>query len=179
MSFIKDEVYFVQDCLSKKIKIGYSSDFKRRFQDLSNMNANKLYLLGLFPGDKEDESKLHNKFAVDRTHGEWFNPSVQILNFIKEENKEKRGSKRKKSRARDLDDKKVYSVTAASKEVNLSRARFYQLVDNGMFPKPLYEESSKRPYYTASMLEDVKEVRITNVGVNGKICMFYGPRAAK
>ena len=42
--------------------------------------------------------------------------------------------------------KQIVSMTEISKMLQLSRARFYQLLDIGFFPKPLYDDRSKRPY---------------------------------
>ena len=43
--------------------------------------------------------------------------------------------------------KQIFSITEVAQMLQLSRARFYQLLGTGFFPKPLHDERSKRPYY--------------------------------
>lgn len=184
MSFVKDEIYFIQDSLSKKIKIGYSANFKRRFLDLSNANANRLYILCVLPGNKEDEVKYHARFAQYRTHGEWFSPSREIVEFIKEENRkiDKINKSKEESIIPSIDDPeryRLYSITEVARILNISRARFYQLQKNGFFPEAKYIKKTNKPYFTQDMVEQVKQVMITNIGINGEVCMFYSPRGAK
>ena len=47
--------------------------------------------------------------------------------------------------------KAVVSITEISKMLQLSRARFYQLLQSGFFPKPKYDDRSKRPYYDIAL----------------------------
>lgn len=68
------------------------------------------------------------------------------------------------------------SVTQMAELLNLSRSRLYQCLDNGIFLKPNYTDESHRAYYTAQMAEKNLEVRRSNVGINGKICLFYRQR---
>ena len=42
--------------------------------------------------------------------------------------------------------KPIISISELCQMLQLSRARYYQLVESGFFPKPLYDERSKRPY---------------------------------
>ena len=60
--------------------------------------------------------------------------------------------------------------------VSLSRQRFMQLVRAGVFPAPLYDVASKRPFYSEEMQAQCLEVRRRNVGINGKVVMFYARR---
>jgi hypothetical protein len=60
--------------------------------------------------------------------------------------------------------------------VRLSRARFYQLVREGVFPPPAYDKG--RPVYTEEMQEVCLEVRRRNRGVNGEPVLFYARRRA-
>jgi len=176
---IKDEVYFVQDSMSKRVKIGYSADFKTRFNSLSSSNANKLFILGVFPGTEEDETKLHKKFIRSKVHGEWFHPDAEILEFIDQKNKEIEkniNGNKKKPDKEDFSEHSLYKVSDVAKIISLSRARMYQLIREGFFPQQLYDERTGRPYYTSEMVEEFKKVVRTNIGVNGKMCLFYGPR---
>lgn len=58
----------------------------------------------------------------------------------------------------------------------LSRQRFMQLVRSGVFPAPLYDVATKRPYYSEDLQSQCLEVRKRNIGVNGKVVMFYARR---
>jgi hypothetical protein len=72
--------------------------------------------------------------------------------------------------------KAVYSVTEVARSLELSRARFYQLVQEGVFPTPVYDIRSRRPYYTVELQQRCHQVRQTNIGQNGLPILFYSPR---
>lgn len=71
------------------------------------------------------------------------------------------------------------SVTVMAKLMQLSRARMYQLIDQGVLEKPVYLISNKRPVYTRELALRNLEVKRNHVGVNGQIIMFYSMRTAK
>lgn len=60
----------------------------------------------------------------------------------------------------------------------LSRQRFGQLVKTGVFPAPLRDKESGRPYYPPELQGVCVEVRRRNLGVNGKVVMFYSVRTS-
>ncbi len=62
--------------------------------------------------------------------------------------------------------------------VGLSRQRFMQLVKSGVFPEPLRDEATGRPYYTDELQAVCLDVRRRNCGINGKVVMFYARRPA-
>lgn len=72
--------------------------------------------------------------------------------------------------------KTVVSVAEMARMVGLSRARFYQLVKDGIFPAPIYDVATRRPFFTEEMQAICMEVRKRNCGVNGKPILFYAPR---
>jgi hypothetical protein len=72
--------------------------------------------------------------------------------------------------------KAVCSVTEVARSLELSRARFYQLVQEGVFPTPVYDIRSRRPYYTVELQQRCHQVRQTNIGQNGLPILFYSPR---
>ena len=72
--------------------------------------------------------------------------------------------------------KQVVSMTDMAQMLQLSRARFYQLLEQGFFPKPLYDERSKRPYYSLELQQKCLECRQSGVGVDGSFMLFYSPR---
>lgn len=68
--------------------------------------------------------------------------------------------------------KAVFSVTEVIREVDLSRPRFYQLVEKGIFPWPLYSIKTKRPFYTREQKQKCVEIRRTGIGFNGQPVVF-------
>ncbi|AQT70051.1 hypothetical protein STSP2_03253 [Anaerohalosphaera lusitana] len=72
--------------------------------------------------------------------------------------------------------KPIVSITEICEMLQLSRSRYYQLVDSGFFPKPLRDEKSKRPYYDAALQKQILEARKTGIGVDGSFMLFYSPR---
>ena len=68
------------------------------------------------------------------------------------------------------------SIKEMAAQCALSRQRFMQLVKAGVFPAPLYEVASKRPFYPEELQAQCLEVRKRNMGVNGKVVMFYARR---
>jgi hypothetical protein len=72
--------------------------------------------------------------------------------------------------------KAVVSVAEMARMCGLSRARFYQLVEAGVFPPPLYRIDTKRPFFNQEMQEICLEVRRRNCGINGRPVLFYSRR---
>lgn len=72
--------------------------------------------------------------------------------------------------------KPYISVTAMAKMIGLSRARFYQLLEEGFLPQPVYSLHSKRPLYTDKLQQQCLEVKEKNIGINGVPIIFYSPR---
>ena len=72
--------------------------------------------------------------------------------------------------------KQIFSITEVAQICNLSRARFYQLLDTGFFPKPLKDERSKRPYYNLDLQQKCLECRQSGIGIDGSFMLFYSPR---
>jgi len=69
--------------------------------------------------------------------------------------------------------KAVVTVTEMARMVGLSRARFYQLVEAGVFPFPVYDVRTRRPVFTEDQQEACLEVRRRNRGINGHAVLFY------
>lgn len=57
--------------------------------------------------------------------------------------------------------------------LGISRSRFYQLLNDGYILPPIYSLDSKRPFYTRDMAEKNLSVIKNNMGLNGKVCLFY------
>lgn len=72
--------------------------------------------------------------------------------------------------------KDVVSVSEMARMLGFSRARFYQLVRDGVLPRPTPAGQGKRPYYSREQQEQCIEVRRTNRGINGQAILFYAMR---
>lgn len=77
-------IYFVQAGDGGLIKIGIADNVVRRMTTIQSMCPQRLRLLATMPGSMQDEEALHNRFLQDRLHGEWFTPSPELMDFIKE-----------------------------------------------------------------------------------------------
>lgn len=65
------------------------------------------------------------------------------------------------------------SMTHMSRLLNMSRSRFYQLINEGILLPPIYSLTNKRPFYTDEMAQRNIEVKSNNVGISGQIMIFY------
>lgn len=74
--------YFLQAGPGGPIKIGSTRNLPVRLRSLSMMSPVPLKLLGIARGDIEN--LCHARLAVFRVHGEWFAPSPEVLDFIRE-----------------------------------------------------------------------------------------------
>lgn len=72
------QIYFAMMMPTDRIRISSSVDPMKRIQEL------KLSMLGLMPGGRELEVKLHEKFSDEKLTGEWFRLSERIKNYINE-----------------------------------------------------------------------------------------------
>jgi hypothetical protein len=75
--------------------------------------------------------------------------------------------------------KAAVTVAEMARMVRLSRARFYQLQNAGVFPSPVYDVSTRRPFYDESAQEVCLEVRRRNCGINGRAVLFYSRRGGE
>ncbi len=81
--------------------------------------------------------------------------------------------------------KVAVSVADMARMVGLSRARFYQLMEAGAFPRPERHAETGRPFYSEVQQQVVLDVRRRNCGINGQPVLFYarrlptGPTSAK
>jgi hypothetical protein len=81
-----------------------------------------------------------------------------------------------KSREEPAEQKTGVSVSEMARTVGLSRQRFHQLMKAGVFPQPMRDEATGRPYFDESGQTQCLEVRRRNCGVNGKVVLFYARR---
>jgi len=76
-----------------------------------------------------------------------------------------------------MSSEKLMSPSQVAAAVGLSRQRFHQLMKEGVFPPPVYDIQTRRPYYTEEMHKICMAVREKNVGINGRIVLFYARRS--
>lgn len=69
-------IYFIQNAITKEVKIGYSKNPEKRLSHLQTASPHKLTLLGAIPGEPEDEAALHTKYASYAIRGEWFKREI-------------------------------------------------------------------------------------------------------
>jgi hypothetical protein len=76
-------VYFLRSGASGPIKIGFTGNTPMaRLSALQTGNPEPLRLLAAIPGVREDEQRLHERFAHIRIGGEWFRAEPDLLAFI-------------------------------------------------------------------------------------------------
>lgn len=79
-------VYFIRATTVGLIKIGKADCVHTRFRTIRNMSPDTLQIMGCVHSEDGSalERHLHERFASDRSHGEWFKPSPELLQFIEE-----------------------------------------------------------------------------------------------
>jgi len=77
-----NHVYFVGSEGSRLIKIGKASNYDKRLRELQCGSASKLHMIGLMPGGKPVEAKLHKRFHHLHDHGEWYEGTDELWEFI-------------------------------------------------------------------------------------------------
>lgn len=70
----------------------------------------------------------------------------------------------------------VVTVSAMANLVGLSRARFHQLTQAGVFPPPSYLVSSRRPVYVREQQDRCVGVKRSGIGADGRPVLFYTRR---
>ena len=78
----RQRIYFIKGKESTLIKIGSTDNVKNRLMGMQTGSPEVLEVLATVPFGLIKEKDLHRRFAADRVHGEWFNPSNDLLNFI-------------------------------------------------------------------------------------------------
>lgn len=77
-------VYFVQaEDERGPIKIGFSTNPRRRVEELQTMHTSQLFLLGVVECTSDaTERALHRRFAGSHVRGEWYRPTPDLLFVI-------------------------------------------------------------------------------------------------
>lgn len=75
-------IYFVVESGSGAIKIGVTTNVKKRVISLQRDTPHTVKLLATMRGNFQVESLLHRLFAYARIRGEWFRPVPELLEYI-------------------------------------------------------------------------------------------------
>lgn len=70
----------------------------------------------------------------------------------------------------------VCSVSDMAQRLELSRARFYQLQNENIFPPPIYSIKTKRPFFDLRLQQICLEIRESGIAFNGEYVLFYSAR---
>jgi hypothetical protein len=76
-------------------------------------------------------------------------------------------------------EKAVMSVSEISAMLGISRSRFYQCLAANVFPQPLYDIRTHRPFYTLELQNKCLEIKQSGIGYNMQYVLFYSPRKNK
>jgi hypothetical protein len=74
--------------------------------------------------------------------------------------------------------KAVVSTLELCEMLGLSKSRFYALVQSGVFPKAIRNESCKRPVYDLELQQKCLETRRTGIDAEGRPIVFNRKRRA-
>jgi hypothetical protein len=78
-------IYFLEsDTPFKLIKIGRTESLKRRLMGLQTMCPVQLRLIGAIRAPAGTENLLHAILSNARAHGEWFFPTSELIDLIKQ-----------------------------------------------------------------------------------------------
>jgi hypothetical protein len=78
-----------------------------------------------------------------------------------------------------VSEKRFITVSEMAESCRISRSRFYDHLEAGVFPKPVRHPSSKRPMYDRTLQEACLEIRQTGIGANGVPVLFNCKRKPK
>lgn len=76
----------------------------------------------------------------------------------------------------DKSQKAFVSVVEMSEMLDLSKSRFYALIQAGIFPKPALHQSCKRPVFDSNLQHKCLDIRRTGIGYNGQPVLFNRKR---
>lgn len=88
-------IYFIQAQSDKRIKIGKADDPTARLRQLRTGSSSKepYIILAVLPGGSKRETELKNMFKEFRSHGEWFEPAPELIDFINKQTNGRSGLK--------------------------------------------------------------------------------------
>jgi hypothetical protein len=77
-------IYFVQAGENGPVKIGFTSSWGLRLSTLQTGNHEELRVRAIVAGDRDDEERMHEKFARTRIRGEWFEATPELMAMCRE-----------------------------------------------------------------------------------------------
>jgi len=77
-------IYFAQGVSGGAIKIGYATNVTHRLRSLQTDYPERLIAILIIPGDTNNEKALHQEFRHIKLHGEWFEPTPELMDKIAE-----------------------------------------------------------------------------------------------
>lgn len=78
----QSDLYFILNPALGIIKIGIAGDVDDRRRTLQHACGVELEVLAVLPKGEQYEKPLHMTFMPSRLHGEWFNPTAELLALI-------------------------------------------------------------------------------------------------
>lgn len=76
-------VYFIACKETQRCKIGFTKgDVEKRLKNLQTGAAGELRLIAMQPGTPDTERALHERFAEQRLHGEWFETNEAMFAYM-------------------------------------------------------------------------------------------------
>lgn len=76
-------VYFIACRSTRHCKIGFTKgEVEKRLRNLQTGSAGQLMIVSMQPGTVELERRLHERFASQCVHGEWFEMSGELFAYI-------------------------------------------------------------------------------------------------
>lgn len=78
----KSYIYFLYAPISKRMKIGYTKFPDTRINRIQSTSPEQLTTLKIIEGNGTLEKMLHRLFVGERNHGEWFDASEEMKNFV-------------------------------------------------------------------------------------------------
>ena len=78
-------LYFIQCQTTKRVKIGISADVEGRLKWIRQVSPTQVEILCKIKTRSGLESVLHEQFAKYRLHGEWFEFSDEIREYVEKQ----------------------------------------------------------------------------------------------
>jgi hypothetical protein len=78
---MKNVVYMIEDAFGR-VKIGTTQDLRSRLRAIRTATGRDHILIRKLPGGRAVEKWLHDRFAAQRTVGEWFQYTSEMLDVI-------------------------------------------------------------------------------------------------
>lgn len=76
-------IYFIQAGKDGPIKVGCTgNNLALRLAHLQLSSPEKLVVLGCIDGDVEHERKIHNELEKFKRSGEWYNPNIEVFEYV-------------------------------------------------------------------------------------------------